>query len=55
MFQAPKEYKKALAAMDKDFVANIIAELKLGKKASAKFTSHIANGDATTQIEVSMK
>jgi hypothetical protein len=55
MFQAPKEYKKALVEMDNDFVANVMKEVKMDKKATAKFTSHIAKGDKKTEIVIRVK
>ena len=55
MLQAPKAYKEALAEMDKDFVANIIKETKMGKKATARFMSHIAKGDKKTELEIKVK
>jgi len=55
MLQAPKEYKQALAEMDKDFVNNILKQVKMDKKASVKFLAHIAQGDKATEIEVSLK
>ena len=55
MFQAPKEYKKALVEMDNDFIANILKETKMAKKAAAKFTSHIAKGDKKTELQITVK
>ena len=55
MFQAPKEYKKALIAMDKEFVADVLKETKMAKKATIKFVSHLAKGDEKTEIKVSVK
>ena len=55
MFQAPKAYKNDLAEMDKDFVANIIKETKIGRKATVKFNSHIAKGAKKTVIEIKVK
>jgi len=55
MLQAPKAYKKALVDMDQDFIANILKETKMSKKAQVKFLSHIANGAAKTAIEVTVK
>lgn len=54
MLQAPKAYKQALVEMDKDFVANILKEAKVGKKAKVQFTSHIARGDKQTEIEITL-
>ncbi len=55
LFQAPKAYKDAVAAMDKDFVNALLGEVKMAKKASVKFVSHIAQGDPKTVIEISVK
>ena len=55
MLQAPKEYKKALVAMDKDFVAHILKEVKMDKKATATFSSHIAKGDQKTELVIKVK
>ncbi len=55
MLQAPKEYKQALVDMDKDFVNNVLKEVKMDKKATVRFLSHIAQGDKATEIEVSIK
>ena len=55
MLQAPKAYKDALLEMDRDFVANIIKEVKMGKKATARFVSHLAKGDKKTELEIKVK
>ena len=55
MLQAPKAYKQALYEMDKDFVNNILKELKVNKKAGVRIVKHIAKGDKQTELVVSMK
>ena len=55
MLQADKAYKAALVAMDADFVANVLKQIKMDKKAAVKFTSHIAKGDAKTVMEIKVK
>jgi hypothetical protein len=55
MLQAPPAYKADLAAMDEDFIANVLKATRTDKKASFKIKSHIAKGAKTTQIVVSMK
>jgi hypothetical protein len=55
MLQAPPAYRVALAAMDEDFVANVLKQIKMDKKATVKFTSHIAKGDAKTEMEIRVK
>jgi len=55
MLQADKAYKAALAAMDEDFVKNILKEIRMDKKASVKFTSQIAKSGKTTEMVISVK
>ena len=55
MLQAPKAYKKALVETDKSFVAKILKEIKMDKKATVTFKSHIAKGDKTTEIQIALK
>jgi len=55
MLKADKAYRAALAAMDEDFVKNILKETKMDKKASVKFTAHIAKGAPATKLVVSVK
>jgi len=55
VLQADKAYKAALAAMDEDFVKNILKETKMDKKATVKFTSHIAKGGKATEMVVKLK
>jgi len=55
MFGAPKDYHKALVKMDESFIAGIVKEAKMDKKATVKIKSHIAQGDKKTEIIVSVK
>lgn len=55
MFGAPKDYHKALVKMDESFIAGIVKEAKMDKKATVKITSHIAQGAKTTEIAISVK
>lgn len=55
MLQADKAYKAALVAMDEAFVANVLKQIKMEKKAAVKFTSHIAKGDVKTVMEIKVK
>jgi hypothetical protein len=55
MLQADKAYRAALAAMDEDFVKNILKETRMDKKAAVKFTSHIAKGAKATEMVLKMK
>ncbi len=55
MVQAPKQYKDALVKADEDFVANVLKEVKMSKKATVKIKSHIAKGADTTVIEITVK
>ena len=54
MFGAPPEYKAALVERDRRFMAALISDLKLDGKAQDSILSHIANGDATTEISVTL-
>jgi len=55
MFGAPKDYHKALAKMDESFIAGILKETKMDKKATVKIKSHIAQGAEKTEIIVKLK
>ncbi len=55
MFGAPKDYHKALVKADEAFIAGILKETKMDKKATVKIKSHIAQGDKKTEIIVSVK
>ena len=55
MFGAPKDYHKALAKMDEAFIAGILKEAKMDKKATVKIKSHIALGAEKTEIIVKLK
>jgi hypothetical protein len=55
MFGAPKDYHKALVKADEAFIAGILKEAKMDKKATVKIKSHIAQGDKKTEIIVSVK
>jgi hypothetical protein len=55
MFGAPKDYHKALAKMDESFIAGIVKEAKMDKKATVKIKSHIAQGAEKTEIVVTVK
>lgn len=55
MFGAPKDYHKALVKADEAFIAGILKEAKMEKKATVKIKSHIAQGDKKTEIIVSVK
>lgn len=55
MLQGPKQYKDALVKTDEDFVAQILKEVKMDKKATAKFTSHIARGAAVTELVLTVR
>jgi hypothetical protein len=55
MFGAPKDYHKALVKMDEAFIAGILKEAKMDKKATVKIKSHIAQGADTTEIVVTVK
>ena len=55
MLQADKGYKAALVAMDEDFVAHVLKQIRMDKKATVKFTSHIAKGDAKTEMVIRVK
>ncbi len=55
MFGAPKDYHKALVKMDESFIAGILKEAKMDKKATVKIKSHIAQGAPKTEITVTLK
>ena len=55
MLQAPVEYKQAVAAMDEDFIANVIKEVKMDGAATAVCTKHLGRGDDSTVIEITVK
>ena len=55
MIQIPKQYKTALVKTDDDFIAAILKETKMDKKAKVKIKSHIAKGAKTTEITITVK
>ncbi len=55
MFGAPKDYHKALVKMDEAFIASILKETKMDKKATVKIKTHIAKGAEKTEIVISVK
>jgi hypothetical protein len=55
MCNAPAQYKQALVKMDEDFLAQVVKEVKMDKKAVVKIKSHLARGDKATEIEVTLK
>ncbi len=55
MLGAPKPYYAALSEMDSDFIANILKETKMNKKATVKIKSHIAKGSKKTEIVITVK
>jgi len=55
MLAAPAGYMQALAKMDQDFLNNVLKEVKMDKKATATFTSHLAKGAKASEIVIKIK
>jgi hypothetical protein len=55
MLGAPAGYMQALAKMDQDFIAHVLKEAKMDKRASVSFTSHLAKGAKASEIQIKMK
>jgi hypothetical protein len=55
MLGAPPAYMQAIAKMDQDFVNNVLKEVKMDKKATATFSSHLAKGDKASELIIKVK
>ncbi len=54
MFGAPADYKTALVEMEQSFLRGLIGDLKLDRRAEETIHSHIARGDARTEISLAL-
>jgi hypothetical protein len=54
MFGAPADYKTALVEMEQSFLRGLISDLKLDGRAEETIHSHIARGDARTEISLAL-
>jgi hypothetical protein len=54
MFDAPEAYKQALVELDQRLLNGLLGDLKLEGRAKETIVSHIARGDAQTEIRVSL-